>query len=107
MIPSLSSSPGNGPGGMPSMLIMVIQVALILIVFYFLLIRPMRQKQKKLQQLIDSLKAGDRVVTTGGIYGTIVAVAGDVVQLKVASNVKIDIAKSGIAGLAAENRASE
>ena len=107
MIPSLLYAQGNGPGAAQNPLISMIPFFLILIVFYFLLIMPMRKKQKKLKQLLDSLKAGERVVTTGGIYGTIVAVTGDVVQLKVASNVKIDIAKSGIAGLAAEHKESD
>lgn len=109
MIPTLLHAQGAGgqPGGAPSFLISMLPMLLILGVFYFIMIMPMRKKQKALQNLLDALKSGDRVVTTGGIFGTVVGVSGDIVQLKISSNVKIDIAKSGIAGLAPEHKESD
>jgi preprotein translocase subunit YajC len=79
-------------------------VPLILIfgIFYFLVIAPARKRQKKLQALIDGLQRGDRVVTTGGIYGEVVSTEGGVVFLKVADNVRLKLAKSAIAGLEKE-----
>src|SRR5882724_877017 len=68
-------------------------------IFYFLLVVPMRKRQKNLQSLIDNVKKGDRVVTTGGLYGEVVAIDTAVVVLKVADNVKLRVAKSAIAGL--------
>ena len=107
MIPSLLYAQGTGPASQPNPLLSLAPFFLILIVFYFLLIAPMRKKQKKQQQMIEALKAGDRVITTGGILGTIASITGDIVQLKIASNVKIDIARSGIAGLAPESKEPE
>jgi len=72
---------------------------LIFGVFYLLVFAPMRKRQKKHQSMLDALKAGDRVVTSGGIYGTVVGVAGDTVQLRIADQVKVDLAKSAVSGL--------
>jgi preprotein translocase subunit YajC len=71
-------------------------IALIFIIFYFLLIRPQQKKQKEHQKLMDSLTKGDRVVTSGGIYGTVVGVKEGIVVLKIAEEVKIEIAKSAV-----------
>ncbi len=74
----------------------------IFAIFYFLLIWPVRKRQKALQKVIEALKRGDRVVTNGGIYGEVAAVEGGTVILKVADNLKIKVAKSAIAGLEGE-----
>jgi preprotein translocase subunit YajC len=71
----------------------------IFAIFYFLLIAPMRKRQKALQNLIEELKKGDRVVTTGGLYGEVTGIEGSVVHLKIADRVKVRVAKSAIAGL--------
>ncbi|HPC82667.1 MAG TPA: preprotein translocase subunit YajC [Thermoanaerobaculaceae bacterium] len=72
----------------------------IFAIFYFLLIMPMRKRQKKHQEMLSKLSKGDRVVTSGGIFGTVVEVQGDRVILRVADNVKLEVAISAIAGLA-------
>ena len=71
----------------------------IFIVFYFLLIRPQRKQQKKHAEMLSALQPGDKVITQGGIYGTVVGVSDAVVQLRVDSQVKIDVAKHSIAGM--------
>ena len=71
----------------------------IFAIFYFLMVVPMRKRQKALQTLVENLKKGDRVVTNGGLYGEIAAIDASVVVLKVADNVKIRVARSAIAGL--------
>lgn len=71
-------------------------------IWYFLLIRPQSQQRKKLQELLGSLKTGDRVITTGGIYGTIMGFKDGTVQLQIASQVKVDVARSAITGIATE-----
>ena len=71
---------------------------LIFALFYVLMIVPSRKRQKALQQLLDNLKKGDRVVTSGGLYGEVAAVTGAMVVLKVADNVKVRVAKSAITG---------
>ena len=83
-------------------LLMIVPYVLIMVVFYFLMIAPMRKRQKALSQMVDSLKKGDRVITNGGIYGEIAGVDTDTVILKVADNVRIKLAKSAIAGLEKE-----
>jgi preprotein translocase subunit YajC len=72
---------------------------LIFALFYVLMIVPSRKRQKALQQLLENLKKGDRVVTSGGLYGEVAAVTGATVVLKVADNVKVRVAKSAITGL--------
>lgn len=77
----------------------MVPMVAIFAIFYFLLVWPMRKRQKALQKLVDELKRGDRVVTNGGIYGEVAAVEGNVIHLKVADNLKIRVAKSAISGL--------
>jgi preprotein translocase subunit YajC len=72
--------------------------ALILAIFYFLILMPMKRRQKKIQEFQESLKVGDKVVTTSGIHGQITRIADTVVQLQIADRVRIDIARSAIGG---------
>jgi preprotein translocase subunit YajC len=74
----------------------VLMIALVFVIFYFLLIRPQQKRQKDHQKLLESLKKGDRVVTSGGMYGNVVGVKDDIVVLKIAENVKIEVAKSAV-----------
>ncbi len=84
--------------GAPAIL-QFVPIVLVFAIFYFLLIAPMRKRQKALQNLVENLKKGDRVVTNGGLYGTIASVEDKAVLLKVADNVKVKVAKSAVAGL--------
>jgi len=71
----------------------------ILVIFYFLLIRPGQTRQKKLQQMIDNLKMGDKIVTNNGIYGTIMGFKNDRIQVRVAENVKIEMSRNAVSAL--------
>ena len=71
----------------------------ILGIFYLIVFLPARRRQKKLQEMIDNLKAGDKVVTSGGIYGTIVGFKDDRIQLRVAENVKIELSRNAVTAL--------
>lgn len=71
-------------------------IILIFVIFYFLLIRPQQKRQKEHQRMVESLKKGDRVLTSGGIYGTVVGVKENIVVLKIAENVKVEFAKSAV-----------
>lgn len=71
----------------------------IFAVFYLIVVRPMRKKQQETESMLSELKNGDRVLTSGGIYGTVVGVNEDVVQLRVADSVKIQVAKTAISQL--------
>ena len=81
---------------------LVVPMGLVFIIIYFLMIRPANKKQKATQQMLGALKNGDRVITSGGIYGTIAGITDEIVQLRVANGVKIDVARSAIAGLQKE-----
>ena len=72
--------------------------ALILGIVYFIILMPMKRRQKKVQEFQDSLKVGDKVVTTGGIHGQITRVTDNVVQLQIADRVRIDISRAAIGG---------
>ncbi len=74
-------------------------IVLIILIFYFLMYRPMKQRQKNLEQMIAALKNGDRVITNGGIYGTVSGVKENTFMLKVSDNVKIEVAKNAIASM--------
>ncbi len=74
-------------------------IIIVFLIFYFLLIRPMQKKQKELREFLRNLKKGDKIITTGGIYGTIIALEDDTVVLKISENTKIRIARSAISGL--------
>jgi preprotein translocase subunit YajC len=89
----------TGPQGAGGFLPTLIMFGLIFLIFYFLLILPARRRQKKHQEMLDNLKAGDRVVTSGGLYGTVVALDGARVVLRVADQVKMEFARAAVAGL--------
>jgi preprotein translocase subunit YajC len=71
---------------------------LIAAVFYFVLIRPMKSRQQKVQDFLTALKVGDRVVTSGGIYGSITRVDPETLQLQIADKVRIEISRNAIVG---------
>jgi preprotein translocase subunit YajC len=88
-------------GGGLSGLLQYVPILVFFAIFYFVLIAPMRKRQKALAALVDALKKGDRVLTNGGLYGEVTAIDGSVVQLKIADNVRVRVAKSAISGLEA------
>jgi preprotein translocase subunit YajC len=90
------------PGGIALFLPLI----LIMVIFYFLMIMPAQRRQKKTAQMLKELKNGDKVVTNGGIYGTIVGLETDSVQLRIAEQVKIKVARNAIAGLQTEEKES-
>jgi preprotein translocase subunit YajC len=74
-------------------------MVLIFGVFYLIVVRPMRKKQVQVETMLGQLKNGDKVLTSGGIYGTVVGVSDDQIQLRVADHVKIQVAKSAVTQL--------
>jgi preprotein translocase subunit YajC len=90
----------------PSGITLFLPLVLIMVIFYFLMIMPAQRRQKKVNEMLKNLKNGDKVVTSGGIYGTIVGLEGDAIQLRIAEQVKIKISRSAIAGLQLESKES-
>ncbi len=77
---------------------MLLLPAAFIAIFYFIILLPMRRRQKKVQLVLDALKVGDKVVTTGGIYGLITKLNERTVQLQIADKVRIELSKAAIGG---------
>lgn len=87
--------------GSVSSLISFLPIVAIGLVFYFLVIAPANKQRRQQQEMISSLKKGDQVITSGGIYGQVQGVEAEVVYLKISENVKVKVARSSITGLVA------
>jgi len=83
---------------------MIVFLLLIFGLLYFVMIRPQRKRQKEHQHLIEELKRGDKVITTGGIYGVIESISEDSVVIKVESGVTMRVARGSVAGKREEQR---
>jgi len=94
-------------GAEPNPFASLIMMGLIFAIFYFVLILPMRRKQRKLEELVKQLKSGDRVVLNSGIFGTIVGVEDDAFLLRVDDKTRIKILRSAVAGLQGSPDATE
>jgi len=95
---AFASPDGQGGGGFAAFLPFI----LIMVVIYFLMIRPQSKRQKEKRQMLDNIKKGDRVITIGGIHGSVAGIKnnGKVVVLKVDKNMNITVNKTAVAGLA-------
>ena len=89
-------APGEGGGG--SFLAGLFPLILIFLILYVLIIRPQQKKQRQQQAMIDTLKKGDRVVTSGGVHGTVVGIkeSEGILVLKIANNVNIEVSRGSI-----------
>ena len=79
---------------------------ILMVIFYVMLILPAQRRQKKTNEMLAALKSGDKVLTSGGIYGTIVGLEGEAVQLRIADQVKVKVARSAITGIQPESKES-
>jgi preprotein translocase subunit YajC len=86
-----------GSPGQPAWM-QLVPFAMVLAILYFLILLPMRKQRKKVEEFQSSLKVGDKVITTGGIYGSITRVTDRSVQLQIADKVRIEIARAAIGG---------
>jgi len=87
---------GQGAPGAGGMITTLMPLVLIFVIFYFLLIMPQRRKQKEHQQMVRNLKKGDKIVTTGGVYGTIIGLKKNYVEIEVANQVRLRVQRSCI-----------
>ena len=79
-------------------MVQLIPFALVLAIFYFVILLPMKNRQKKVAEFLSGLKVGDKVVTSGGLFGSIARLGDDSVQLQIAPNVRVDISRAAIVG---------
>ena len=93
----LALAPASTSGEAPNALVQLVPFLLIFVVFYFIVFAPMRKKQKRHAAMLTELKNGDRVVTNGGICGTVVGLTDQKIQLRIADGVKIDVLRSAVA----------
>jgi preprotein translocase subunit YajC len=93
----------NGQGG-SSMVSTLIMFGSIFLIFYFMIIRPQQKRQKEREALLNSLQKGDKVVSNGGIHGTVTSVEEKTVIVQVADNVKLKFEKSAITAVTAQNK---
>lgn len=94
--------PADPTGAGPSPFSMLLPILGMLVIFYFLMIRPQQKRQKELQKMLAGIKKGDRVLTATGIYGTVAGLKDDVVVLQIADNVKVEMLKSAVTGVVAQ-----
>src|SRR5439155_21851326 len=101
MIQLLQNAPSSAPGGG---LLSLAPMIFIFVIFYFLLIAPMRKKQKKTQEMLTKLKKGDEVITGGGIFGRITALDEErgFVILQISDNTKIKVLRIAVAAIAGQ-----
>jgi preprotein translocase subunit YajC len=96
MIRSIFAMAAPPDGGSPWL--QLVPFVLVLGIFYFIILLPMKRKQQKVQQFLDGLKVGDRVITTGGIYGQVTRLGEQSVQIQIADKIRIEVAKAAIGG---------
>ena len=102
-----ASETGASSGSSGQLVTTVVTFGLVILIFYFLIIRPQNKKQKETKNMLSAIKKGDKVVTIGGIRGTIQSVKDDVVILKVDDNTKLEFNKSAMASVTEQKEAKE
>lgn len=93
--------PGAEGGG--SQVTAFIPFILIFVIFYFLILRPQQKQSRQRQELLKSIKRGDNVITSGGLYGKVLNIVDDVITLEIAKGVSVRVSRAGISGLAGTN----
>ena len=89
---------GAPPDGGVSPFIQLIPFALILAIFYLVILLPARRRQRKVQEFLDTLKVGDRVITSGGLFGSITKLGDKSVQLQIADKVRVEVSRNAVIG---------
>ena len=90
---------GGGAGGQGGGLGAFVPLILMFAIFYFLLIRPQQKKAKAHRALLSAIKKGDRVVSSGGLHGTVTGLTDDVVTMEIAPKVRVKVSRGSIAGV--------
>jgi preprotein translocase subunit YajC len=95
-LPFLTAMGSPAQGGNP--IVSLLPMVAIVVIIYFIILRPMKRQQQKVQEFRDALKNGDRVVTSGGIYGQITRLSDQSVQLQIADKVRVEVSRNAIVG---------
>jgi len=102
MIPDLTLAMATPAQGAPSAWVQFLPFVLVLAIFYFVILLPMRRRQQKVTAFLEALKVGDKVVTSGGIHGTITKVKEGSLQLEIAERVRVEISRAAVVGYQGE-----
>ena len=89
---------GTPAPGAPSAWVQLLPFVLVVGIFYFVILLPMKRRQQKVQAFLAALKVGDRIVTTGGLYGTITRIADTSIQVQVADKVRVEMSRNAVVG---------
>jgi preprotein translocase subunit YajC len=101
--PILAQATADG-GGMIGTIVMF---GLIFVIFYFMIIRPQQKRQKERQKMLDALEKGDKILTAGGIYGTVIGIEDKVVLVQIADNVKVKVERGSVGNVLKEAKPEE
>jgi preprotein translocase subunit YajC len=96
---AMGLQPGGGGGGGGSQIWSFLPIILIFVVFYFLLIRPQQKRAKEHRTLLESIKTGEYVLTSGGIYGKITGIKDNIITVEISDKVRVKVARGNIAGV--------
>lgn len=97
--------PGGAASGPGAVLIQLAPIVLVLAIFFFLVIRPQQREKRRREEMLAALKKGDRVITSGGLIGTIVGIADQTVSLKLGDSVRVECLRSAVTGLRGDAKA--
>ena len=89
---------GTSAQAAPAFWVNLVPIVLVVAIFYFIILMPMKKRQQKVQAFLAALKVNDRVITSGGIYGTITKLNDQSVLLQIANNVRIEVSRAAIVG---------
>lgn len=102
--PAMAQAAGSAPGGTESMLIQIVPLALLFVIFWFLVIRPQQKKMKAHRDMVESVQKGDQVVTGGGLMGRVTRVSDQEVEVELAPGLKVTAVKATLSGVTPRNR---
>lgn len=95
----------GGQGAQGGGFMSLIPLLLMFVIFYFLLIRPQQKKAKEHRELITNLKKGDRIITSGGLYGTVTGLDDNTLTLEIAEKVRVKVVRANVVGFAGKSSA--
>lgn len=98
--------PAGGDGGGGGMTSTLIMFGLIFVIFYFMIVRPQQKRQKERQRMLDNLKKGDKILTAGGIHGTIMGMEEKTVLVQIADGIKVKVDRGSVSSVVKEGESS-
>ena len=100
ILPIAMASPAGGSGGQqPGLTSFLPMIIILVLIFYMLVFRPQKKKQKEHNEMVNSLKKGDKVITAGGVHGIVAGLKDNIIVVKIADNVKIEVSKGSVSAV--------